>query len=72
MQGVINCPPSSGPLTEGPIGNKEGPVEEGGLLRPSSSSHKSYQGASFGPNCIRRREFHLNWHVEKSLPKVCA
>lgn len=53
MQGVINCPPSSGPLTEGPIGNKEGPVEEGGLLRPSSSSHKSYQGASFGPNCIR-------------------
>ena len=57
MQWVINCPLSSGPLTEDPIGNKEGLVEEGGLLRPSLSSHKSYQGASFGPIAFAEESF---------------
>ena len=69
MQGVINCPPSSAPSTKDPIGNKEGLVEEGGLLRPSPSSHKSYQGASFGPNALVKESFTQSGLLRRACPR---
>ena len=69
MQWVINCPLNSGPLTEDPIGNKEGLVEEGGLLRPSLSSHKSYQGASFDPIAFAEESFTQCGLLRRAYPR---